>query len=364
MQADQALHDLTAAGIENRYPVAERREIAKTAAARELAIIQKAGMSAHYLLAFECRNVASTMDIPTTPGWDDTCVSMVCYALGISDLNPLVFNLDDSQYLHRVSWKQWLLCLTLPICAVSDDDEYETALAKHFEKPGFQAVFESDTAFVQHDYSADDEVMRHRENKKSPLKFVRLRDLSIQRNTLRLLAEQGVNVSLSAIPFEDAKTFSTLGRKNNEDQSFLCRRGMRHVLETMTPTDIPTLTVAVARYLFNISRRYYVLKTLVKVEPDHPFSACVVSDMSCVNDWGDASLTTFDQRCASVTTLGQLQVAIDQLSDEQIRESFSMPQALSMAIIAYRTAYLKAHYPAQYAQCQPTPEYFFAERNY
>lgn len=94
---------LTFEGIKHRFPrptpgIEERLNY-------ELNIIKKMGLSGYFLIVREIVQFAREKDIPVGPGRGSAVGSLVLYALGITDIDPLQYNLIFERFLNpeRVS---------------------------------------------------------------------------------------------------------------------------------------------------------------------------------------------------------------------------------------------------------------------
>ena len=110
---DQHCRDLSAQGLEQRlqllYPIETEREAARNKyAARldlELGVIARMGFSGYFLIVADFINWAKRNAIPVGPGRGSGAGSLVAYALGITDLDPLKYDLLFERFLNpeRVS---------------------------------------------------------------------------------------------------------------------------------------------------------------------------------------------------------------------------------------------------------------------
>jgi DNA polymerase-3 subunit alpha len=110
---DQHCADLSAAGLEKRlralYPDAAQREAARPRYADrlqfELSIIARMGFSGYFLIVADFINWAKDNGIPVGPGRGSGAGSLVAYSLGITDLDPLKYDLLFERFLNpeRVS---------------------------------------------------------------------------------------------------------------------------------------------------------------------------------------------------------------------------------------------------------------------
>jgi DNA polymerase-3 subunit alpha len=101
---DALLDDLARRGAESRYgrplpgPVQERLDY-------ELGVIRNAGYAGYFLIVQDFIQAARDRGIPVGPGRGSAAGSLVAYALGITDVDPLAFDLLFERFLNpeRVS---------------------------------------------------------------------------------------------------------------------------------------------------------------------------------------------------------------------------------------------------------------------
>ncbi len=97
------LEELTREGIKQRYtPVTE---IIQKRARHELDVIQKSGFTSYFLIVWDFVHFAKQKGIPVGPGRGSAAGSVVSYALGITDIDPLRYDLLFERFLNpeRVS---------------------------------------------------------------------------------------------------------------------------------------------------------------------------------------------------------------------------------------------------------------------
>ena len=96
--AAEHLAELTRTGIEDRYdqvtPEIEER------VAKELALIDEMGFSGYFLIVHDFINEARRRGIPVGPGRGSAAASIVSYALGITQLDPLHYGLVFERFLN------------------------------------------------------------------------------------------------------------------------------------------------------------------------------------------------------------------------------------------------------------------------
>ena len=94
----QYLKELCYHGLEGRYgetttPLVERLE-------QELSVIDRAGYNSYFLIVWDFVRFAKERGIPVGPGRGSAAGSMVSYCLGITDLDPLKYDLLFERFLN------------------------------------------------------------------------------------------------------------------------------------------------------------------------------------------------------------------------------------------------------------------------
>ena len=95
---DKYLRNICINGLNNRY-----NEITPTIQKRldyELDIIKKMGFAGYFLITQDFVNYAKSNKIPVGPGRGSAVGSLVSYSLGITDLDPLKYNLLFERFLN------------------------------------------------------------------------------------------------------------------------------------------------------------------------------------------------------------------------------------------------------------------------
>ena len=97
------LMELVSEGLKKRYPCVNS-EIKKRME-HELNIIEKSGYTSYFLIAWDFVHYAKEKGIPVGPGRGSAAGSVVSYALGITDIDPLKYDLLFERFLNpeRVS---------------------------------------------------------------------------------------------------------------------------------------------------------------------------------------------------------------------------------------------------------------------
>ena len=96
---EEYFYKLTWDGIEKRYGKDYGDEI-KQRAEYELGIISKMGYIDYYLIVWDYINYAKSVGIPVGPGRGSGAGSIVAYAIGITDIDPLKYNLLFERFLN------------------------------------------------------------------------------------------------------------------------------------------------------------------------------------------------------------------------------------------------------------------------
>ncbi len=100
---EEYLRALTWQGLEERYETVT--EEIEQRAEKELGIIESMGFPGYFLIVWDFIDYAKQHDIPVGPGRGSGAGSIVAYALGITDIDPLKYNLLFERFLNpeRVS---------------------------------------------------------------------------------------------------------------------------------------------------------------------------------------------------------------------------------------------------------------------
>lgn len=100
---EEHLKELAEAGLKKRYPAADK--VIKDRVEHELDIIKKTGFTSYFLIAWDFINYAKSKGIPVGPGRGSAAGSVISYVLGITDLDPIRYDLIFERFLNpdRVS---------------------------------------------------------------------------------------------------------------------------------------------------------------------------------------------------------------------------------------------------------------------
>ncbi len=95
---DSYLRELCMKGLPSRYP--EPSEEVMKRMDYELDVISKMGFSSYFLIVWDFINYARNNDIPVGPGRGSAAGSIVSYLIGMTDVDPLRFNLLFERFLN------------------------------------------------------------------------------------------------------------------------------------------------------------------------------------------------------------------------------------------------------------------------
>ena len=95
---EEYLRELVNDGIKKRYPQADKSVTDRVD--HELKVIEKFGYPSYFLIAWDFVNFAKESKIPVGPGRGSAAGSVVSYALGITDIDPLRYDLLFERFLN------------------------------------------------------------------------------------------------------------------------------------------------------------------------------------------------------------------------------------------------------------------------
>ncbi|WP_297376392.1 DNA polymerase III subunit alpha [uncultured Helcococcus sp.] len=133
---DQYLRELVYKGLEARYEELDK-EITERAD-YELNMIQQMGFTDYFLIVWDFIDYAKKHDIPVGPGRGSAAGSLVAYALGITGLDPLKYDLLFERFLNpeRVSMPD----IDIDFCYERRDEVIDYVKAKYGEEKVAQIV--------------------------------------------------------------------------------------------------------------------------------------------------------------------------------------------------------------------------------
>lgn len=216
--------------------------------------------------------------------------------------------------------------------------------------------------------------------------FLGLRNLTVIGDTLKLIEDTvGEKIDIERIPLDDKKTYELISRGETDGVFQLESRGMQNFLRRMRPEKFDDIIMALSMYrpgpMEQIPRYLMVRKNPELIKYKHELLRPILSNtcgmivfqeqvMQIVSylagySAGRADLVrramakkkhdvmknereVFVKGCVSKGIDGR---TANEIFDELMsfaNYAFNKSHAVAYAYIAYRTAYLKAHYPAQF----------------
>ncbi len=102
---NQYLRDITEVGLRARYGADADSEVVQRRYALEIDVLEKQGFVNYFLIVWDFIHWAKQHGIPVGPGRGSAAGSMVAYAMGITDIDPIKFKLLFERFLNpeRVS---------------------------------------------------------------------------------------------------------------------------------------------------------------------------------------------------------------------------------------------------------------------
>lgn len=84
----------------------EDKQIYKERMEYELSVIHQMGFDGYFLIVWDFINYAKSKDVMVAPGRGSCAGSLVCFTIGITDLNPIKYGLIFQRFLNpeRISW--------------------------------------------------------------------------------------------------------------------------------------------------------------------------------------------------------------------------------------------------------------------
>ncbi len=95
---EQFLYELCELGLGRRYPTLT--DELRTRLEHELSVIKQAGYSSYFLIVWDFVRFAKEQGIPVGPGRGSAAGSLVSYTLGITDIDPLKYDLLFERFLN------------------------------------------------------------------------------------------------------------------------------------------------------------------------------------------------------------------------------------------------------------------------
>ncbi|MDO8600212.1 MAG: DNA polymerase III subunit alpha [bacterium] len=230
--------------------------------------------------------------------------------------------------------------------------------------------------------------------------FLGLRNLSIIEEALKLIERlHGTKIDIDTIPLDDKKAFALLARAQTTGVFQLESQGMKRYLKELKPTELEDIIAMVALYrpgpielIPSFIRRKHGQE---RIEYLHPLLEPILRNtygigvyqeqmMRIARDLAGYTFAEADTLRKAIgkkikkllneqkekLISGMTKIGIDEKTAEAIwelfppfaRYGFNRSHAACYALIGYQTAYLKAHYPAEFMASLMTAEGFEVER--
>ena len=440
----------------------------------ELSVIDKMGFNAYYLIVSDFVSYAKRSDIPVGPGRGSGAGSLVAFCVGITDVDPIAFDLLFERFLNpeRVSMPDFDIdfcynrreevieyvkrrygedkvaqiatfgtlaaraavrdvgrALGMPYSQVDTvakliPREANVTIKSALSSKELRALYESDEQirrllevskslegmprhasthaagvviterptydYVPLSYSGTGVVTQFDMNTDARLGLVKFDFLGLRYITVIHDAEREIrridpSFDITAVPFDDKKTFKLLSDAKTDGVFQLESAGMKQVLNNLDPTSLEDVIACIALYRPGpmdsidkfIARRHgresfeykipqlkdildvtygcivyqeqvmQICRTLAGYSYAH--ADIVRRAMSKKKESAMiAELDSFIEGCAKN---GVDRDSALEIFDEMVgfaKYAFNKSHATAYGVISYRTAYLKAHYPAQY----------------
>jgi len=216
--------------------------------------------------------------------------------------------------------------------------------------------------------------------------FLGLKTLSVLKEGQRLLAEQGVDVDFSNLPWDDAEVYELLQRGDAVGVFQLESEGMRRTLSAVRPTSFGDIIALVALYrpgpMDNIPLFGDRKNGRVAIEYPHPLLEGILAETYGIFVYQeqvmqaaqllagytlgqadllrramgkkikaemDAQRATFVEGCATHNNIPAAKAnELFDLIDKFAGYGFNKSHAAAYALVAYQTAWLKAHHRAEF----------------
>ncbi|MBD3287780.1 DNA polymerase III subunit alpha [candidate division KSB1 bacterium] len=223
--------------------------------------------------------------------------------------------------------------------------------------------------------------------------FLGLRTLTVIQNTLNMLKDKSIEINLDQIPLDDKDTFSIFAKGETIGIFQFESSGMREYLKKLKPQQIEDLIAMNALYrpgpmdmIDDFIQRKHGLK---KIEYPHPVLEPILKEtygvivyqeqvMQIASELAGFSLgkadllrramgkkkaalmkeqrKLFNEGAAKKNISKQVSDKIFDYMDKFAGYGFNKSHAASYSVVAYQTAYLKAHYPVEFMAANLTSE--------
>ncbi len=132
----QYIRDLAYSGLKRRY--AQVTQEMEERLEHELNVIHNCGYDGYFLIVWDYVNAAKQMGIPVGPGRGSGCGSLVAYSIGITDIDPLKYQLLFERFLsaERVSMPDF----DIDFCFVRRQEVIDYCIRKYGENNVSQII--------------------------------------------------------------------------------------------------------------------------------------------------------------------------------------------------------------------------------
>src|SRR5918995_1852415 len=413
------LRRLSHQGLRERYgdpPPAEAVERLEM----ELGVIEKMGFCAYFLIVWDFVKFAKDNGIAVGPGRGSAAGSIVSYALRITDVDPLEYDLLFERFLNaeRISMPDIDIDFSVkgrdrviqyvadkygresvaqiitfgrmfPRAATRDaarvlglDYGVGDRVAKLIPEPvmGRSKSFDEYLTVTQYSMKPIEEIGLLK------MDFLGLRNLDVIEAALDIIEESsGTRPDMTALPLDDAKTYKMLARGNSVGVFQFESDGMRDALRKVRPDEFNDLVALVAlyrpgamRYIDTYARNkrtpeaihftderlrsitessrgviLYQEQSMQIAKVIAGFSGPEADDLrkAIGKKQRDRMAALKDRFFEGARGTGTAEPVIAELwavNEAAADYSFNKAHAASYALISYRTAWLKANYPAEY----------------
>jgi DNA polymerase-3 subunit alpha len=215
--------------------------------------------------------------------------------------------------------------------------------------------------------------------------FLGLKTLSVLKEARRLLADQGVEVDFDALPWNDEAVYALLQRGDTVGVFQLESEGMRRTLAGVKPTGFGDIVALVALYrpgpMDNIPMFGDRKNGRAPIEYPHPLLEGILAETygifvyqeqvmqaaqllagyslgeadllrramgKKIQSEMDAQRSRFVEGCAANAIAAPKADELFDLIDKFAGYGFNKSHAAGYALVAYQTAWLKAHHPAEF----------------
>ncbi|GBE27341.1 DNA polymerase III subunit alpha [bacterium BMS3Bbin03] len=485
---DDYLEKLAWEGLQKRY--SEITPEIKQRFDHEISVIKQMGFSGYFLIVCDFISYARSKGIPVGPGRGSAAGSLVSYAVGITNINPLRYNLIFERFLNpeRVTMPD----IDIDFCYERREEVIDYVRQKYGEKNVTQiitfgtmaarAVIRDVGRVLKMRYSDVDkiakmippntklkeaikevpelkEIVKNSEDEiykklfeyalvleglsrhasthaagvviapeeltnflplyKSKegdvttqydmkwieeigllkMDFLGLRTLTVIDKTIKLLQKRNVTVDLEHIPLDDPKTYELFSEGETVGVFQFESSGMREYLRKLKPNRIEDLIAMNALYrpgpMKNIDNFIDCKQGVKEIDYIHPLLEQVLSETygvivyqeqvmqiasriakftlggADVLRWAMGKKKTKlmkEQRAKFITGAGENGIPnkkaqeIFDLMDSFAKYGFNKSHAAGYSVVAYQTAYLKAHFPAEFMAASLSSEMGNASR--